>query len=176
MSSIRKRSYTDTDIYGQLTAAWNFLRKIDDFYARAAAANNTTFDHYQVLLAVHCLGDNLPLRQLAAHLVRDRTATGQLCRRMEQNGLLELAYERDSHRPQLLVVLSERGLAVLKAITRDGLANRDQYLKSLAPDTRQYLAEAVRFSWVDGLEAPGGPARQKSITGFKTPTTDGNIS
>src|ERR1051325_2816135 len=102
-----------TDIYVQLTTARNYLRTLDDFYARAAAAHNTTFEHYQVLLAVHCLGENnLPLRVLAEHLVRDRTATGQLCKRMQQVGLLDLTYESNSHRPQLLVSLSERGREV----------------------------------------------------------------
>ncbi|HXG63599.1 MAG TPA: MarR family winged helix-turn-helix transcriptional regulator [Blastocatellia bacterium] len=141
------------DMYEQLTAARNYLRTLDDFYARAAAAHNTTFEHYQVLLAVHCLGEaNLPLRVLAEHLVRDRTATGQLCKRMQQLDLLELTYEANSHRPQLLVSLSPRGREVLKAITDDGLRNRDRYLSSLPPDKRTYLAEAVRFSWLDGLE------------------------
>jgi hypothetical protein len=63
----------------------------------------------------------LPLRSLAEHLVRDRTATGQLGKRMQQLGLLELAYESNSHRPQLLVSLSERGVQVLKSIKKDGL-------------------------------------------------------
>jgi DNA-binding MarR family transcriptional regulator len=153
MSSGEKVSNTNTDIYEQLTTARNYLRTLDDFYARAAAAHNTTFEHYQVLLAVHCLGEtSLPLRVLAEHLVRDRTATGQLCKRMQQLGLLDLTYETNSHRPQLLVSLSERGKDVLQAITEDGLKNRDQYLNSLSPDKRLYLAEAVRFSWLDGLE------------------------
>jgi len=52
----------------------------------------------------------------------------------------------------LLVSLSERGKEVLKAITEDGMRDRDQYLNSLPPDKRHYLAEAVRFSWLDGLE------------------------
>jgi hypothetical protein len=71
---------------------------------------------------------------------------------MQQLGLLDLTYESNSHRPQLLVSLSERGKDVLQAITADGLKNRDQYLNSLPPDKRLYLAEAVRFSWLDGLE------------------------
>jgi DNA-binding MarR family transcriptional regulator len=112
MSSESKLSGAHTDIYEQLTAARNYLRTLDDFYARAAAAHNTTFEHYQVLLAVHCLGEtNLPLRALAEHLVRDRTATGQLCKRMQQLDLLDLTYESNSHRPQLLVSVSERGAA-----------------------------------------------------------------
>jgi len=153
MSSGEKLNDTNTDIYEQLTTARNYLRTLDDFYARAAAAHNTTFEHYQVLLAVHCLGEtSLQLRVLAEHLVRDRTATGQLCKRMQQLGLLDLTYESNSHRPQLLVSLSERGKDVLQAITEDGLKNRDQYLNSLSPDKRLYLAEAVRFSWLDGLE------------------------
>src|SRR5215216_7837143 len=153
MSSGEKVTNTNTDIYEQLTTARNYLRTLDDFYARAAAAHNTTFEHYQVLLAVHCLGESsLQLRVLAEHLVRDRTATGQLCKRMQQLGLLDLTYEANSHRPQLLVSLSERGKDVLQAITADGLKNRDQYLNSLPPDKRLYLAEAVRFSWLDGLE------------------------
>lgn len=153
MSSGEKVNSTNTDIYEQLTTARNYLRTLDDFYARAAAAHNTTFEHYQVLLAVHCLGEaSLPLRVLAEHLVRDRTATGQLCKRMQQLGLLDLTYESNSHRPQLLVSLSERGKDVLQAITEDGLKNRDKYLNSLPPDKRLYLAEAVRFSWLDGLE------------------------
>ena len=153
MSSGEKVSGINTDIYEQLTTARNYLRTLDDFYARAAANHNTTFEHYQVLLAVHCLGESsLPLRVLAEHLVRDRTATGQLCKRMQQLGLLDLTYESNSHRPQLLVSLSERGKEVLQAITADGLKNRDQYLNSLPPNKRLYLAEAVRFSWLDGLE------------------------
>jgi DNA-binding MarR family transcriptional regulator len=153
MSSGEKVTSTNTDIYEQLTTARNYLRTLDDFYARAAAAHNTTFEHYQVLLAVHCLGEtSLQLRVLAEHLVRDRTATGQLCKRMQQLGLLDLTYESNSHRPQLLVSLSERGKDVLQAITEDSLKNRDQYLNSLSPDKRLYLAEAVRFSWLDGLE------------------------
>ncbi|HWX40859.1 MAG TPA: hypothetical protein VN345_06885 [Blastocatellia bacterium] len=143
----------NTDIYEQLTAARNYLRKLDDFYARAAASRNTTLEHYQVLLAVHCLSDkNVTLRLLAEQLVRDRTATGQLCRRMEQLGLLDLTYEANSHRPQLLVSLSRHGDEVLRNITEDGLRSRDQYLRSLPPDKRLYLAEAVRSSWLDCLE------------------------
>jgi DNA-binding MarR family transcriptional regulator len=143
----------NTDIYEQLTAARNYLRKLDDLYARAAAARNTTLEHYQVLLAVHCLGDkNLTLRLLAEHLVRDRTATGQLCRRMQQADLLELTYEANSHRPQLLISLSKRGSDVLRTVTKDGLRNRDEYLRSLPADKRLYLAEAVRFAWLDCLE------------------------
>jgi DNA-binding MarR family transcriptional regulator len=152
MSSAKKKSSIDIDIYSHLTAARNYLRKLDDFYARAAAAHNTTLEHYQVLLAVHCLGEDLTLRVLAEHLVRDRTATGQLCRRMEQLGLLQLTYEVDSHRPQLVVNISQRGRDVLKSVTDDGLKNRDQYLKSLGLEKRLYLAEAVRFSWLEGLE------------------------
>ncbi|HJQ23776.1 MAG TPA: MarR family winged helix-turn-helix transcriptional regulator [Blastocatellia bacterium] len=153
MSRGEKPDGLEADIYEQLTAARNYLRTVDDFYARAAAAHNTTLEHYQVLLAVHCLGETvLPLRVLAEHLVRDRTATGQLCKRMQQAGLLDLTYESNSHRPQLLVSLSERGKEVLHAITEDGLRDRDRYLTSLPPDKRLYLAEAVRFSWLDGLE------------------------
>lgn len=153
MSYGEKISDAGIDIYEQLTTARNYLRTLDDFYARAAAAHNTTFEHYQVLLAVHCLGEaSLPLRVLAEHMVRDRTATGQLCKRMQQLGLLDLKYESNSHRPQLLVSLSERGKDVLRAITEDGLKNRDKYLNSLPPDKRLFLAEAVRFSWLDGLE------------------------
>ena len=153
MSSNGKISSANADIYEQLTTARNYLRKLDDFYARAAAAHNTTFEHYQVLLAVHCLSEtDVPLRILAEHLVRDRTATGQLCKRMQQADLLELTYESNSHRPQLMVSLSQRGKNVLAAITEDGLRNRDLYLNSLPPDKRMYLAEAVRFSWLEGLE------------------------
>ena len=153
MSRSEKINNLEADIYEQLTAARNYLRTVDDFYARAAAAHNTTLEHYQVLLAVHCLGETaLLLRVLAEHLVRDRTATGQLCKRMQQAGLLDLTYESNSHRPQLLVSLSARGKEVLHAITEDGLRNRDRYLSSLPPDKRLYLAEAVRFSWLDGLE------------------------
>lgn len=153
MSSGNKISGVNSDIYGRLTTARSYLRKLDDCYGRAAAAHSTTLEHYQVLLAVHCLGETaLPLRLLAEHLVRDRTATGQLCKRMQQLDLLDLQYESNSHRPQLLVSLSERGREVLRAITEDGLKNRDRYLNSLAPDKRVYLAEAVRFSWLDGLE------------------------
>src|SRR5262249_61188437 len=126
---------------------------------RTAPHHNTTREHNQDLLPVQFLGDNLTLRALAEHLVRDRTATGQLCRRMEQLGLLELTYEVNSHRPQLLVNISQRGLEVLKSITEDGLRNRDQYLKSLGPDKRLYLIEAVRFSWLEGLEITGNQAK-----------------
>src|SRR5262245_60547859 len=98
MSSPERTSAKEADVYEQLTAARNFLRKLDDFYARAAAAHSTTLEHYQVLLAVHCVGDeSVQLRVLAEHLVRDRTATGQICRRMEQLGLLDLTYEANSH-------------------------------------------------------------------------------
>jgi DNA-binding MarR family transcriptional regulator len=165
MSAGEELSGIETDIYEQLTTARNYLRTVDDFYTRAAAAHNTTFEHYQVLLAVHCLGEiSLPLRVLAEHLVRDRTATGQLCKRMQQLDLLDLTYEQNSHRPQLLVSLSERGKQVLRAITEDGLKNRDRYLLSLPPDKRLYLAEAVRFSWLNGLEEDiNGPRGQNSI-------------
>lgn len=165
MSFLEKLSDAETDIYQQLTTARNYLRTLDDFYARAAAAHSTTFEHYQVLLAVYCLGGtSVPLRTLAEHLVRDRTASGQLCRRMEQLGLLDLGYESNSHRPQLLISLSEKGKEVLKAITEDGLRNRDIYLNSLPNEKRQYLAEAVKFSWLEGLETDTG--RQQLIAGF----------
>ncbi len=117
------------------------------------------------MLAVHCLGDShLPLRALAEHLVRDRTATGQLCKRMQQLGLLDLTYESNSHRPQLLVSLSDKGRQALKAITEDGMKNRDQYLNSLPPDKRGYLAEAVRVSWLEGLESEA-PSPRKGVLG-----------
>ena len=165
MSRNEKPGGLQADIYEQLTAARNYLRTLDDFYARAAAAHHTTLEHYQVLLAVHCLGETvLSLRVLAEHLVRDRTATGQLCKRMQQAGLLDLTYESNSHRPQLLVSLSARGQDVLHAITEDGLRNRDRYLTSLPPDKRLYLAEAVRFSWLDGLEDLTAPG-QGRVTG-----------
>jgi DNA-binding MarR family transcriptional regulator len=166
MSSSEKVSIEDTDIYEQLTTARNYLRKLDDFYSRAAAAHNTTFEHYQVLLVVHCLGESdVPLRVIAEQLVRDRTATGQLCKRMQQAGLLDLTYESNSHRPQLLVSVSQRGNEVLKAITEDGLRNRDIYLNTLPPDKRMYLAEAVRFSWLEGLEQGTGFSRPKNSIG-----------
>src|SRR5262245_22576217 len=153
MSTISRVTYGADGIYERLNAARNYLRRLDDFYAKAAAAHNTTFEHYHVLLAVHCLGDTrLPLRLLAEHLVRDRTATGQLCKRMQQLGLLDLNYESNSHRPQLLVSLSERGSDVLKAITEDGLKSRDLYLSSLPADKRLELATAVRV-WLEGLES-----------------------
>lgn len=165
MSSGDKITAKDADVYEQLTAARNYLRKLDDFYARAAATHNTTLEHYQVLLAVLSLGDDsLPLRVLAEHLVRDRTATGQLCRRMQQLRLIDLTYEANSHRPQLLVSISHRGREVLKAITEDGLRTRDQYLRSLPADKRSYLAEAVRFSWLQGLEQSTKPVPQKPAT------------
>jgi DNA-binding MarR family transcriptional regulator len=158
MSSEKEANGITTDIYQQLTAARNYLRTLDDFYARAAAAHNTTLEHYQVLLAVHCLGEtDVLLRVLAEHMVRDRTATSQLCKRMQQIGLLDLNYESNSHRPQLLVSLSEHGREVLHAITEDGLRNRDSYLQALPFAKRQYLAEAVRFSWLDGLENNSAP-------------------
>lgn len=158
MSSEKEVNGITTDIYQQLTAARNYLRTLDDFYARAAASHNTTLEHYQVLLAVHCLGETeVLLRVLAEHMVRDRTATGQLCKRMQQIDLLDLNYESNSHRPQLLVSLSQRGKEVLHAITEDGLRNRDNYLQALPFDKRQHLAEAVRFSWLDGLENNSAP-------------------
>ena len=153
MSTIGSVSHRASGIYDHFNTARNYIRRLDDFYAKAAAAHNTTFEHYLVLLAVRCLGDScLPLRALAEHLVRDRTATGQLCKRMQQLGLLELAYESNSHRPQLLVSLSERGGHVLESITEDGLKNRDMYLSSFSADKRMDLAAAVRF-WLEGLES-----------------------
>jgi hypothetical protein len=114
------------------------------------------------LLAVHCLGDmGVQLRVLAEHLVRDRTATGQICRRMQQSGLLDLSYEANSHRPQLLVSLSPRGRDVLRSVTHDGLRNRDHYLRSLPADKRSHLAEAVRFSWLKGLEHEARSPQQR---------------
>src|ERR1044071_1250348 len=167
MSTNEKLNGAGIDIYEQLTAARSYLGTLDDFYARAAAAHNTTLEHYQVLLAVHCLGEiSLPLRVLAEHLVRDRTATGQLCKRMQQLGLLDLTYESNSHRPQLLVSLSERGKDVLRAITEDGLRNRDRYLNSLPPDKRLYLAEAVRFSWLEGLEEDMALPPGQNVIGY----------
>jgi DNA-binding MarR family transcriptional regulator len=157
MSTSASISSGVSGVYEHFNTARNYIRRLDDFYARAAAAHNTTFEHYLVLLAVHCLGDAfLPLRTLAEHLVRDRTATGQLCKRMQQLGLLELMYESNSHRPQLLVSLSERGIQALKSITEDGLRNRDQYLNSLPADKRADLAGAVRL-WVEGFESGPGP-------------------
>src|SRR6185369_6089912 len=76
MSRSEKLNGSEANIYEQLTTARNYLLTVDDFYARAAAAHNTTLEHYQVLLAVQCMGESaLPLRVLAEHLVRDRTAT-----------------------------------------------------------------------------------------------------
>jgi DNA-binding MarR family transcriptional regulator len=152
MSASRSVTYRGGSIYERLNMARNYLRRLDDFYAKAAAAHNATFEHYQVLLALSCLEDaSLSLRVLAEHLVRDRTATGQLCKRMQQLDLLELTYESNSHRPQLLVSLSERGSAVLDAITEDGLRNRDRYLSALPEEARMDLAAAVRSLWLDGL-------------------------
>jgi DNA-binding MarR family transcriptional regulator len=164
MSTIGSVSYGVSGIYDHFNTARNYIRRLDDFYAKAAAAQNTTFEHYLVLLAVHCLGDSgLPLRVLAEHLVRDRTATGQLCKRMQQLGLLELTYESNSHRPQLLASLSERGSQVLQFITEDALKNRDQYLRSLPADKRIGLAAAVRL-WLQGLE-PGSASSSDSTSG-----------
>lgn len=152
MSSPESLSSTVSGIYERFNTARSYIRRLDDFYAKAAAAHNTTFEHYLVLLAVHCLGDSaLPLRSLAEHLVRDRTATGQLCKRMQQLGLLDLTYESNSHRPQLLVSLSERGAQVLASITQGGLKNRDRYLNSLRSEDRTELAASVRL-WLDGFE------------------------
>ena len=157
MSTTGTLSYAAAGSYEHFNTARNYIRRLDDFYTKAAAAHNTTFEHYLVLLAVRCLGDScLPLRSLAEHLVRDRTATGQLCKRMQQLGLLDLTYESNSHRPQLLVSLSERGAQVLKAITEDGLKTRDRYLNSLAAEKRSELTAAVRL-WLEGLE-PGSVA------------------
>ena len=153
MSASEGLSHGASGVYEHFNTARNYLRRLDDFYAKAAFGHNTTFEHYLVLVAVHCLGDtSLPLRVLAEHLVRDRTATGQLCKRMQQLGLLELAYESNSHRPQLLVSLSERGAHVLESITEDGLKNRDEYLSSLPANKRTGLAAAVRL-WLQGLES-----------------------
>lgn len=152
MSTQGSLSYGFSGVYEHFSTARSYIRRLDDFYAKAAASHNTTFEHYIVLLAVHCLGySRLPLRSLAEHLVRDRTATGQLCKRMQQLGLVELTYESNSHRPQLLVSLSERGAQVLQSITEDGLKNRDQYVSSLAGEKRSELAAAVRL-WLEGLE------------------------
>ena len=158
MSTSESVSYGISAIYEHFNTARNYLRRLDDFYAKAAVNHNTTFEHYLVLLAVRCLGDSgLPLRVLAEHLVRDRTATGQLCKRMQQLGLLELSYESNSHRPQLLVSLSERGSQVLESITEDALKNRNQYLSSLPADKRMDLAAAVRL-WLEGFESDPGPS------------------
>jgi DNA-binding MarR family transcriptional regulator len=155
MSTDRGLSSNFSGIYDHINTARSYIRRLDDFYARAAAAHNTTFEHYLVLLAVNCLGDSfLPLRVLAEHLVRDRTATGQLCKRMQQLGLLELTYESNSHRPQLLVSLSNRGREVLRSITEDGLRNRDHYLNSLPEKKKDDLASAIRL-WLSGLEQTG---------------------
>lgn len=162
MSASEGVSYRDGEIYEHFNTARNYLRRLDDFYAKAAVSHNTTFEHYLVLLAVHCLGDScLPLRLLAEHLVRDRTATGQLCKRMQQLGLLELTYESNSHRPQLLVSLSDRGGHVLESITEDALKNRDQYLSSLPADKRSDLAAAVRL-WLQGLESDSASSRSST--------------
>ena len=82
MSRNEKPGGLQADIYEQLTAARNYLRTLDDFYARAAAVHNTTLEHYQVLLAVHCLGETvLSLRVLAEHLVRDHHEGPDVSRR-----------------------------------------------------------------------------------------------
>ena len=160
MSADKGLSSNPSGIYEHINTARSYIRRLDDFYARAAAAHNTTFEHYLVLLAVNCLGDSfLPLRVLAEHLVRDRTATGQLCKRMQQLGLLELTYESNSHRPQLLVSLSDRGGQVLRSITEDGLRNRDHYLNSLPWKKRDDLVSAIRL-WLAGLESTS--ARENS--------------
>ena len=164
MSTSESVSYGASGIYEHFNTARNYLRRLDDFYAKAAISQNTTFEHYLVLLAVRCLGDSgLPLRVLAEHLVRDRTATGQLCKRMQQLGLLELTYESNSHRPQLLVSLSERGSQVLKSITEDALENRDRYLSSLPADKRMDLAAAVRLS-LEGFESGPGSSSDNAPT------------
>ena len=156
-------TYDPTRIYEHFNTARNYLRRLDDFYAKAASAHNTTFEHYLVLLAVHCLGDSLlPLRALAEHLVRDRTATGQLCKRMQQLGLLELTYESNSHRPQLMVSLNDHGRRVLAAITDDAMKNRNQYLRSLPTDKRTNLAVAVRL-WLEGLDSSAPESISHSI-------------
>jgi DNA-binding MarR family transcriptional regulator len=164
MSTSESVSYGVSGIYEHFNTARNYLRRLDDFYAKAAVSHNTTFEHYLVLLAVRCLGDSsLPLRVLAEHLIRDRTATGQLCKRMQQLGLLELTYESNSHRPQLLVSLSERGSQVLKSITEDALENRDRYLSSLPADKRMDLAAAVRLS-LEGFESGPGSSSDNAPT------------
>jgi DNA-binding MarR family transcriptional regulator len=162
MSTRESLSYGTSGIYEYFNTARNYLRRLDGFYAKAAVSHNTTFEHYLVLLAVRCLGDSgLLLRVLAEHLVRDRTATGQLCKRMQQLGLLELTYESNSHRPQLLVSLSERGSQVLKSITEDALKNRDRYLSSLPADKRMDLAVAVRLS-LEGFESGPGSSNDNA--------------
>jgi len=163
MSTTEAVSSENSRIYEHSNIARNYLRRLDDFYTRAAVSHNATFEHYLVLLAVHCsVASCLPLRVLAEHLVRDRTATGQLCKRMQQLGLIELAYESNSHRPQLLVSLSEHGMQVLKAITEDALTSREEYLSSLPADKRTDLAAAVRL-WLEGLE-PGSAAPSKTAS------------
>lgn len=155
-------SYDRSGVYEHFNTARNYIRRLDDFYAKAAATHNTTFEHYLVLLAVHCLGDaRLPLRTLAEHLVRDRTATGQLCKRMQQLGLLDLSYESNSHRPQLLVSLNDHGRRVLVSITDDGLKNRNHYLRSLPAEKRNSLAAAVRL-WLEGFESSPDSATSQS--------------
>ncbi|MGH9427347.1 MAG: hypothetical protein ACRD2L_13720 [Terriglobia bacterium] len=110
MSTRAGVSYQTSGIYEDFDTTRNYLRRVDDFCAKAAVSKNRSIEHSQVLLAVHGLDDScLPLRLLAEHLVRGRTATGQLCKRMQQLGLLALTYGSNSHRPQLLVSLSERG-------------------------------------------------------------------
>jgi len=144
----------DGEVYHRLCSARSYLRRLDDFWVRAAEANGITFEHYNVLLTIFCLnGKNLPVRVLAEHLVRDRTATAQLCRRMEQIGLLKLAYEPDSGRPQLLVSLSDQGREIMEAVTKAALQQREEYVFGLPENKRESIAEAVRFSWLYGLES-----------------------
>lgn len=80
-------------------------------------------------------GRSLLAVEVACRTPRKRSDRyGELCKLTQQLGLLELAYESNSHRPQLLVSLSERGVQVRKSITEDDLMNHDQYLGSLASD------------------------------------------
>ncbi len=72
MSNFGSVTPSVSGIYEYFNTARSHIRRLDYFYAKAAAAHNTTFEHYLVLLAVHCLGEScLPLRSLAEHLVND---------------------------------------------------------------------------------------------------------
>ncbi|HVG17834.1 MAG TPA: hypothetical protein VNI02_02205 [Blastocatellia bacterium] len=150
------------DAYKLLASARSYIRKLDGFYAQAAATHNATLEQFQVLLAVKSLGaGKVAARLIAEHLVRDRATTIQLCWRMQELGLLELTYETNSAKPQLLVSLSPQGENVLSSITQEGLMKRYSYLKSLSPERCKVLAEAVRFSWLNGLEQGGAESDKR---------------
>lgn len=45
MSTSEGVSSRDGEIYEHFNTARNYLRRLDDFYAKAAVSHNTTFEH-----------------------------------------------------------------------------------------------------------------------------------